>query len=212
LEGVLQTIIIEKSNVGYQAKWKSYYIKTGLDEITMVIFSIIEDDEKNDYVIRAAFYFGDTTNQSRSFYKKNIPFSAFEKSINSGWHLAPDFHISSINTHLVWFLTDIDKQQYYYEYWINHMEKLEKGYLKYHKKIAKLGLIDDTNKLKELDDKIINTKRTTVNICPALMIYWDIPSSVVIEKDDAGKIEEYFKEILNLGLSVINERPKTIIE
>lgn len=213
IKNLLEDIVAEKKSIGYQPRWEHHYILTGFDEIWMIIAEFFNDDSTGKSEIRISLYYGDVLSQARKYFKLNIPFSKINPLIKKGWKYKPNFHISSINSPLIWFDTKKEYEQDYYNYWLKNQSEIKQfsktEFLKYLKKMEKLNLVViDKDKQDKLESKLINTNRSTVNICPGFGIYYPIEFEKAEKLDMTNDLKILFIQKIVEGLSILNRKVK----
>lgn len=209
IKNLVAEMAVSEDSYAYQSKWKSYYLETGLKEIRMVIIEILFNDE-NDYSLRTALYYGDTMNQARSYFDKKIPYSKASSLKKKGWNYKSNFHISSINSIILMLETKPKYDREYYNYWlknrnmINQVSKEEViRYLKYLKSENIISI--DKEKNQEIDNVIINTNRSTFNICPGFGLSFSIDSTTAEKLDSKNELAEFMKTKFKEGLSILTD-------
>lgn len=215
LKNILLDIVKIKDSVRYQVKWKNNIIEIGFPEIRMIIFSFHFVDEDN-YNLIISLYFGDTQNQSKNFYQNNINYETILKLQNKGWQFRPDFHISFMQTHLVWFATQSQGIKKYYEYWMKNSKHIKQQpkelLLKYLDNLKNVGIIEINSKeLSEIHEKVLNTNRNTINICPAFVLYYSIKSDFALKLDKQNQLNIEIRKKIKEGLSIL-QRPVTFLK
>lgn len=208
LRRILSQIVLKKDYISYQVLWHNYIINTGLPELKMIIFELGKD--KADITITVSMYYGDTMGQAREYYKSKIPYSSIERIVDNGWKYNPNFHISHIQKHLIWFSTKQINEKKYYDYWCSNLDTIRQ----YNKeelwsilnKLKDEGMIVVGQKEKEeFDKKIIQTKRNKINICPAFCLSYTYGFQMAIELDSDNKFSNELKSRILEGLGILNK-------
>ncbi|MFA6978040.1 MAG: hypothetical protein WC209_01855 [Ignavibacteriaceae bacterium] len=209
IKNIFSELALNENCFGYHSRWKTFYFETGFNEIRMVgLEKSIKDD--NDYSFRLCLYYGDTMNQSRSYFQNNIPFTSVIKLKKNGWDYESNFHISSINSNLIWFNTKTEYEKDYYDYWSNNQDKISQ--MKKQELISYLTILRtknlisiDKEKQQDIESVIINTNRATFNICPGFGLLFPIDSNTAEELDSENKFLEYLKGKIKEGLSILHK-------
>jgi hypothetical protein len=193
---------------GYHNRWKTYYFETGFKEIRMVGLEKKMYDDGN-YSLRVSLYYADTMNQARHYFRANIPFEYILKLKNRGWIYKPHFHVSSINSHLIWFDTWNEYERDYYNYWLDNKDKINQlskdDLLKFLSTLKRDNIItiDDT-KEQEIDNVIVNTNRSIFNLCPGFALFYPMSSQEAEKLDFNNELLGTLREKFEEGLSVLN--------
>lgn len=209
IKNIFKELALDEDHIDYHRGWRSYYFKTGFDEIWMVGMEKIFDND-GDYELRISLYYADVISQARSYYMNKIPFSKVVELKSKEWGFFPNFHISHINAGLIWFKTKEKNEKKYYDYWIENYHNLkqmkEKELLKFINSLKKDELIIiDYEKNQEIQDKVINANRNKFNPCPGFCLYYPIDSNTAEKLDSENKFIDYLKEKIIEGLSILNK-------
>ena len=208
LRNILQQIVSDEDYISYQVFWHNYIIITGLPELKMIVFEIGKD--KADITIAISMYFGDTMVQAREYYKSQIPYSSVEQLVENGWKYYPDFHISHIQKHLVWFSTKQINEKKYYDYWCSNLNSIRQ----YNKedlesvlnKLKDEGIIViEQKENEELDKKVIQTNRNIINICPAFCLSYTYSFQTAVDLDSKNKFSNELKSRILEGVGILNK-------
>ena len=205
---ILLDISQNEEDVRYHRSW-TYCVETGLDEIRLVGIEIHHVDD-DDYKLQLSLYYGDTQNQARSFYQSKISYDLIDTLLNEGWELRPDFHISFIQKHLVWFSTPPGHEKKYYEYWVNNAEQIRQypkkdlnGYLA---ELESLDVIEIGNEQRrDIKEKVSRTDRKVINICPGLGLFFSYSSNTARELDSGNELADEFKTRIRQGLGILHK-------
>ncbi len=208
LRKILKQIVSNEDYISYQVLWQNYIINTGLSELKMIIFEI--GKEKKSITLTVSMYYGDTMGQAKEYYKSQIPYLSIERLVDNGWNYNPNFHISHIQKHLIWYSTKQINEQKYYDYWCSNLNKIKQ----YNKK----DLVNVLNKLKEdgmivvgqkekeeFDKKIMQTNRNNINVCPAFCLSYTYDFKKVTKLDSENKFGDELKLRILEGLGILNK-------
>lgn len=210
IKNIFSELALNENYFGYHTRWKTYYFETGFNEIRMVGLEIIVKDD-GDYLLKLSLYYGDTMNQSRSYFQNSIPFENVIKLKKNGWSYKSNFHISHINSHLIWFNTKAEYEKNYYNYWLSNQNKINQmsksELIKYLSDLKDNNLIEiDKEKNEKIKEVITNTNRNTFNICPGFGLQFPIDSNTAEVLDLENKFLEFLKEKIIEGLSILNKK------
>jgi hypothetical protein len=209
LKSILEEIP-KSGEVIYQPKWKKFYLETGLEEIRMVIFEVKPSENDEKYELHISLYFADTQTQARRFYKNRIPYQRIAELEAANWTSRPSFHISYMQTSIIEFETSAVSNQDYYEYWLKHQHEIsqrkKEQLSEFFKKLGDSGIIVfDGTKQNELNDKVMNTGRNRLNLCPGFVLSYSIESIDAIEMDKKDELADFIKRKLIEGLSLLDK-------
>ena len=210
----LKSILEEISKSGeviYQPKWKTFYLETGLEEIRMVIFGVNPSENDEKYELQISLYFADTQHQARRFYQNRIPYQRIAELEAANWTSWPNFHISYMQTQIIGFTTSAVSNQAYYEYWLKHQHEIyqrkKEELSEFFKKLSDSGIIDfDGTKQNELNDKVLNTSRDRLNLCPGFVLSYPIESIDAIQMDKKDELADFIKKKAREGLSLLDKK------
>ncbi len=204
-----KTVAKQEDDVEYHTGWSCYYLKTPFPEIWMIGFPIKE--KENDWTFRIELWFGDTLSQSRELYKSKINYDKIISLEKNGWGYSPNFHISFMQKHLVWFDTPNKSKKDYINYWIKNISDI-KQYSKVElnallEKLLKNQIVEigDEDKA-EIKNKITDTNRTNFYISPGFGLTYSFKSNEVKELDSKNKLSDEIKNKIIDGLSILSKR------
>ena len=209
----LKSILEEISKSGeviYQPKWKTFYLETGLEEIRMIIIGVKSSENDEKYELHISLYFADTQHQAQKFYQSKIPYQKIRELEDDNWAVWPNFHISYMQTQVTGFKTSIVSNQNYYEYWQNHQGEI---YQRKKEELSDfLNVLADSNVIKldrakqnELNNKVFNTNRDRLNLCPGFVLSYSINSDIAVEKDNKNELADLIKKKIDQGLSILDK-------
>lgn len=209
LKSVLEEIS-ESGEVGYQPKWRTFYLETGLEEIRMVIFAVNKSENEEKYELQISLYFADTQHQAQKFYENRISYQRIQELEGANWVSWPNFHISYMQTHILGFKTSAVTNQDYYEYWLNHQNEIyqrkKEELSELLKTLSDSGIIDfDGAKQDDLNDRVLNTSRDRLNLCPGFVLSYSIDSIGAIEMDKKNELADFIKKKVREGLSLLDK-------
>lgn len=198
IKTILEEIVADPESIGKQRNWY-HYISTGLGELKRIGLGLIETNNK--YGLSVTAHFGDTMSQSRRLYE-NTDFTLEDiKDLETkGWSYEPDFTVMHISRHIVEFDTPKDKQEFYFNFWREHLDLLEQRSLEELRilleEAEQKGLIQiDEEKKEELNEKIYETgRKDNLNICPGIHLHYDFSSEEANRLDDKGALEEEIRK------------------
>lgn len=212
IKNILVELVKDENDTGYHQGWQTYYIKTGFEEVKLIGIEYFDDNKESPY-LRISFYFGDTMNQAKHFYKKLISYLKIEELKNKGWNSEPHFHLSHMNLNLIWFKTDIKKEKYYYRYWLNNLKEIyqiaKDDLLNYLKLLDEKSLIIlNKVKMNDVQQKILDTNRSKINICPGFHLYYQFELNKAEILDSKGEMVLFMKKKILEALSILNYKIK----
>jgi hypothetical protein len=198
IKNLLESIVKNKNDIKYQRSW-AYYIETNLKELRMIGLVVNYPEEPKEWKLDLSLYYGDTMNQARSFYSNDIDFSLINQLVLKGWQYIPNFHISHIQTHLLWFETPEASKERYFKIWkhqfankIKQYEKEELLKLLEELKQENLIILDD-NTRNNLKKEVEDTNRKYFNICPGFGLIYSYPSTLATELDMKNEMSAEMK-------------------
>ncbi len=208
IKNILVELVKDENDTGYHQGWQTYYIKTGFEEVKLIGIEYFDDNLESPY-LRISFYFGDTMNQAKHFYKKSIPFTKIEALKNKGWKSKSNFHLSHMNLNLIWFNTDLKKVKSYHHHWLKNIEEIHQlnknDLLKYLDLLDKRSLIVlSKEKRSDVQQKILETNRSKINICPGFHIYYQLELHKAEALDSSGELAPLIRKKILEVLSLLS--------
>ena len=189
------------------------YIITQFEQLKQIRLGL--DVEKKEAPLQLAMWFGDSQEQARSFFGSKPDISKIKKLEDCDWEICCNFHVSYQATNLVWFNSKI-KIEEYIEYWSKNIDLLKR-----HKKIELKSFLNKLKKERiiiykenekaELKEKIFDTARDNINICPGLGICYYFPLNEAKEKDKKGELVKDIIEKIKEGLTAFDLDWKKVI-
>lgn len=214
IEKLLKTIARDDSSVGYHTRWQTHRLLTGFQEIKMIGLELHLATENN---LRLALNYCDVNKQAHAFYALGISFDKIEYLIDKEWVYIPKFHLSTISSHLMWFDTPQIADKKYYDYWLNHMKDVvqlhQSNLLEYLNNYSDLGLIDlSSEKLQELDQRILNTKIDDINVIPGFGLYYSYNLSEAGKMDRTEEFAQELKTRIREGISILGKDASFLLD
>lgn len=200
IHNILLSIARDKNKVLYHKGW-GYYIQTPFQQIHEIGL-ILNKDEK-DWWIDLSLFFGASQRQAISFYSSHPKVYHLEKS---KWRLCPNFHVSFMNTNLVFFPSK--NSEIYLRFWIEHYKEIaqqkRENVSNYLQRLVNEKVIYFTSEIQEkLNEKFYTTAMQTLNMCPEFGIIYTFSSSEIEESDKKGKFQLSLIEKINEGLRIV---------
>lgn len=210
IKNIFLKLALREENVKYHQGWSTYYLETGFEEIKMIGLEIKMKDN-NWENLNLSLYFGDTLNQSRFFYKHKMNFDSISRLIDLKWRYIPNFHISHIQKHLIWFDTPEISKEKYFEYWTSNIDKIKQysksDLLSLLEELNELKLIEiDTEKKTEINENIINSNRRYFNICPGFALIYPYSSEDAIKMDLKNELAPDIKRKIQEVLGILPKK------
>jgi hypothetical protein len=208
VKNILTAIAIDEEHVEYHTGWANC-IKTDWPDIKKVGLSI--DLEKKSFSgLTLNLYFGDTAKQAKYFYNRKIDFKTISALLDKKWLCQPNFHLSFMSTGLIWFETPEHNVEKFFNFWQNQIDKIrqyqKEELKKFLAELQELGLIIADNEINNnLENKIYNTKREPINICPGFGLFYKYTANEAIDLDLKNNLTEDIKERFKEGLSITNQ-------
>ena len=198
---LLKSISLDESQVKYHQGW-GYYIQTPAYQQIQQIGLILKPKE-NDFSIELSLYFGASQRQAIAFYNSNPNISELK---NTRWELFPNFHVSFMNTNLVWF--ESDDSEHYLRFWKDNVEKIRQqkraDVPKYFKWLESENVINMPKETEEqLNEKFYQTAMQTLNMCPEFGVIYSFNSTEAKELDKSGKLKFVLVEKIKEALKVV---------
>lgn len=200
IKKILQSIVVRKSSVKLHEPW-GYYIETRFAGLHMI--GLIPNGEG----VELCFYFADTQQQSRDFYRNPIKLEALE---DPGWHSAPNFHFeNSYGKNMLWAQSRLPVGEYI-RFWRTHTHLLRQH------SISELpSLVSALNQSGVLSfsqddmEKYVSELQagriSRFNVCAGLGVTYFLSSIEIARLQKLGRFEDFLIEKINEGLGVINE-------
>jgi len=198
IHNLLKSITIDENNVKYHRGW-GFYIETPYESIRKI--GLILGQNEKEWWLELSLYFGDTQTQAISFYNKK---PSINELINK-WDFYPNFHVSFMQTNLVWF--NSNDFNTYLNYWNDNVIKIgqqkRSEVSNYLDELVKNGVINlKTDDEKKLNDKFFVTTMQNLNICPGFGFIYNMSSSEAEQCDRKGELKNHLtqkiKECLNI--------------
>ncbi|MBF0520760.1 MAG: hypothetical protein HQK92_13695 [Nitrospirae bacterium] len=210
-KNILEKIVEGKTIINAHRGWNTYKIETNLKEVRMVGLTLNYDINANTWSLDIALYYGDTMNQARAFYERKIDYNKIKALVSNGWEYRPNFHISFIQKHLVWFETKKDDKlkEKYYIFWQNSCNEKIRQYGKKEIDVLLKELYSEDIIKKEIDveniinDEIKGTNRENFNICPGFGLLYHLSSEDAIALDSKGTLIDEIRKRIDEGLSIL---------
>lgn len=198
-EKILKLLVLDEKNVKYHKGW-GYYIKTPFEEIRMI--GLI----KNGNNLELSLFYGDTQNQSRTFYELK---PRLENFISYKWIVRSNFHLqNSFGENLIWFDSNLENQEYL-NFWVDNRSLLRK-HLKseisdFLKRLEEEKvIIIDSKKRVELD-RILNKDYSAFNICAGFALTYKFTKEEINELENHNILEVILIDKINDGLNLIGK-------
>jgi hypothetical protein len=208
IKNILEALVTNKEIVRHHGSWANC-IETNLDELRLIGLVLNYPEENKEWKLELSFHYGDTMNQAREVYKRNIDYKKISDMTAKGWVYMPNFHISHIQTHLQWFSTPVDSKEAYYRAW-------QQKYAKRMKQYDKKGLLSFLEELREekliiledddrsgLKDEVEETNRNNFNVCPGFSLIYSYSASRATELDVKKELLPEIKSRMLEGLSIL---------
>ncbi len=202
--------IMKNSKIGdvnYHRGWKNYIDITNKPGVKMVTLFSSQLKSDENWFINFEIYPGDAMSQARYFYK-TLDIEKIRALLNYGWEITPNFHFAFRSSNLVWTKTKMDIINYL-TYWKNLVAKnllvqqKRENWKDYFEELTNINIIsqDDFDRISE---KIINTKMSTINICPGVCFNyrWEKDNVIKIEEKSKNSFNEEFSKIYNQVMAV----------
>lgn len=210
IENILLEVASEPVRVKYHTGW-SWYIRTDLKEVNQVALTLSYDRSNiENWYLDVFLSFADIIRQAIPFYHNVKDFKQLFKLKEEGWEIKGNFHLSFMNTGLLWFSTPSESLEEYIKFWkenpnmIRQFPKSEIEPLLKELSEMKVILFDEQKQMdyqKRIDDK----GYSKINVCPALVVKYKISAKDAIDLDNKGELVWKIKKKMLEGLSIITD-------
>lgn len=116
-----------------------------------------------------------------------------------------------MQSHLIWFNTLPEYTQEYYEYWQKNIAKIKQTpkseILQFLENLKLQNIIQipiESNN--EIDEKIVNTKRNLINVCPSISLIYSYKADHAKQLDKKDIFSDDVKNKIIEGLGILNEK------
>lgn len=150
----------------------------------------------NDNEITLWMYAGEVMTSARELYK-NLKIGDLEEMEKLNYVVRPNFHLSFMQSPLVWLQTNMDVKEYA-EYWKNEEIKQvpSEEISDYCEVLNKKRVIKNDSEL--IANKITSKAYSKINVCPAILFGYKWPLDKAISLDADNKFIDECKEKINM--------------
>ena len=203
---LLNQLIIdgEQANAIPHRGWK-YYVNSNRRTVKQIALGA--EVTGDDWSITLYLYAGDTMSSSKITYNQ-LNYDQLLKLREYGFTMFSNFHLSYRSSNLFWSAEQMPFERYV-EYWLQHAQNLkqikreqfEQKFVEY----EQIGLtsVNDRNALQE---KILDKKYPTLNICPGFGILFTWTKEQAIALDDQNQFLPDLKEKIQLAFEALGDR------
>lgn len=133
---------------------------------------------------------GDTTNQARALYD-GVSRDEIAALAKVGWTVEPNFHFMHVTKNLFWTKCQLSFEEYW-AFWSTHKDWIRQWrrdqFEDLFQDLVRAGLAAADDRA-GFDRHVLNTGRTTINVCPGLTLRWWLPIEEAATLDQRGVLE-----------------------
>ena len=207
---ILGSIVTDLDAVQWRAGW-AWALHTGFPSLRMLGVEL-HMQKPETYDLALSLYYGDTQSQAQALYDAAVPFAELQKLIDADWECTPLFHLSFMQSHLVYFSTSPDNGEKYWHWWQDNIGEIRQRAVEEIEPLLRRlegeGVIEiSAEKWGEVEKRITGTERKRINICPCMLLQykWSSASAMALDRDVTFEGEIARKVIQGTGL--VCEKP-----
>jgi hypothetical protein len=152
---------------------------------------------------------GDTTNQARALYD-SVSRDAVAALGTAGWTVEPNLHVMYVTRNLLWTTCKLTFEEYW-AFWSTHKDWIRQWRREEFEALfealvgAQLAVTGDRA---EFDRHVVNTERTTINLCPGLTMRWWLPIEDAATLDQRGGLEGAIRQAIDDASVPLSLKPQ----